>query len=81
MISGFFKLVDGQGIHLTMILDHFQNEGLVPDWLSFLQDTVDSRWNVNSTLEKISVSCFEVYGPEHRDIVMNMIKTWIAKNW
>ena len=71
-------MVDGQGVHLTTVLDHFQGKDLIPDWIGFLQSTIDSNWNINSTLEKISVSCFEVYGPEHRDIVINKLKMWIA---
>ena len=73
--------MDGQGVHLTDVLDHFKNEGLIPDWIGFLQDTVDRNWKVDSTLEKISQSCFEVYGPEHRDIVINNLKIWITNNW
>ncbi len=71
--------MDGQGIHLTTVLDHFHNNDLVPDWLDFFQNTIDSNWKVESTLEKISQSCFEVYGPEHRDVVINKLKNWIAK--
>ena len=81
IISGFFKFVVGQGIHLTTILDHFHNIGLIPDWIDFLQETIESNWNLESTLEKISQSCFEVYGPKHRDIVINSLKIWITDNW
>ncbi len=79
IVGGFFNLVDGQGIHLTMVLDHFHNNNLIPDWIDFIQETIKSNWNLKSTLEKINQSCFEVYGSEHRDIVMKNIELWITK--
>ena len=78
MVGGFFKLVDGQGIHLTNVLDHFNNNDMIPDWIDFFQSTIKSNWNPKSTIEKISQSCFEVYGPEHRDVVIRNLKYWIT---
>lgn len=80
-MTGFFKLVDGQGVHLTDVVQHFHGNDLIPDWIDFLQNTIDSNWNLRSTIEKISIACFEVYGPKHRDVVIDKIKLWIIKKY
>ena len=64
-----------------MLLDHFHQRDLIPNWIDFVEDTVNHGWNLKSTLIKIDQSCFEVYGPEHRDIVMSKLQFWIASRW
>ncbi len=61
-----------------MVLDHFKTKGLIPNWIDFVEDTIKHNWNLKSTMVKIDQACFEVYGPEHRDVVMSKLKKWIA---
>ena len=63
------------------MLDYLHSKRLIPDWIDFLQNTIERNWKIESTLERISHSCFEVYGPEHRDSVMEILKKWITDNW
>lgn len=80
VVSGFFTMVDEKGVPLTIVLDYLNENELIPDWIDFLQETIKSNWNIKSTQEKISQSCFEVYGSEHRDVVMKNIELWITNN-
>ena len=73
IVGGFFKLVDGQGIHLADILFYFNKNDLIPDWLGFIQDTKSHNWKFSSVLERIQHACLDIYGKTHTDIVMKKI--------
>lgn len=74
-------LVDGQGVHLTDVLYAFKEKDLIPDWIDFIKRTIETNWKLEGTIEKISQSCFEVYGPEYRDQVLIRIKTWVIHEY
>lgn len=81
VVAGFFTMIDEKGVPLTVVLDYFNENDLIPNWIDFLQETVKSNWNASSTLEKINEACFEIYGANHRDIVIKNLKLWITDNW
>lgn len=71
VVSGFFKLVDGQGIPLDILLYYFKDNDLVPDWLGFFMESIETGWNPESTLSKIEVACHDVYGKLHSEEVID----------
>lgn len=39
--------------------------GFVPDWESFIKDSLKKRWQIKSTKIKIETAILYVYGPEY----------------
>jgi hypothetical protein len=48
VITGWFPLVNSEGIPLEALLFAFKQEGLVPDWIGFIQEACDKDWNLES---------------------------------
>jgi len=69
-VSGWFPLVNSEGIPLDVLLGQFQRRGLVPDWIDFVESCLRCDWNVGSLRTKIETAVGDVYGPEHRGEVM-----------
>lgn len=78
VVEGFFKLVDGQGIPLDIVLHYFEDNGMVPCWLTFFMESLDRGWNPQSTLTRIQVACEDVYGQVHAGIVREELRAHVG---
>jgi hypothetical protein len=63
------------------VLSFFKEHNLIPDWIDFIEQSIKYSWRLDSTLERISSSCFEVYGKQERDEIIQRLKYWIAKQF
>lgn len=61
VVSGFFALVDGQGIPLDIVLRFFHEQSFTPCWLTFFMESPEKGWNPQPTLTKIQVACEDAY--------------------
>lgn len=77
MITGWFPLVNSEGLPLEVVLLTFEHEGLVPDWGSFIKEALDKGWNPESLRSKIESSCGDVYGPVHTNEVLKRFDLFI----
>lgn len=74
VISGFFMLVDGQGLPLDIVLRAFEERGYVPCWLTFFMEAIERGWNPQSTLTKIQMACEDVYSVDHAEKVVKKLR-------
>jgi hypothetical protein len=61
----FFYIVETHGVSTTTVLEFFQREGVVPDWVGFFESSVEKGWNPKSTKLKLETAILDVYGPEY----------------
>lgn len=76
MIAGCFKLIDSQGIPLSMLLQEFKNKNLVVDWDHFLSESIAYNWKFSSTLSKIQEAVAEVHGPKYAHELNESCRRW-----
>jgi hypothetical protein len=70
VLTGWFPLVNSEGIPLEVVLMTFEREGIVPDWISFIKEALDKGWNPGSLRSKIESAVSDVHGPEHTKQVL-----------
>ena len=71
--------MNSEGLPLDVVLDQLHQNGIVPDWSSFIEDAIKCGWNLGSLRSKIETSTGDVYGPEHRDEVLRKYDLYINK--
>jgi len=67
VVSGAFALVDTHGIPLELVLERFEEAGLMPDWLAFYDDAVAAGWKPSGVVTKLTEAVGDVHGPEFRE--------------
>jgi len=60
-----------------VVLSSFKENGLVPDWPSFIEDAIRCEWNLSGLRSKIEVSVGDVYGPHYRDEVLKKYDEYV----
>jgi len=73
VVGGVFKLLDGQGIPLQVILQYFKDKNLVVDWEDLFKEVVSHGWNLGGFLTRVEESLGEIYGPRGKDPYMEKI--------
>ncbi len=61
-VIDFFKMVETRGVPLEIALDALNELNVVPDWMSFINQSVKCDWNLERTLLKLEVAIKDVYG-------------------
>lgn len=56
-------MFDSHGIPLDIIVDRFNEHGLIVDWLDFWDDAMKQGWKPDRTLSKLRAVVGDVYGP------------------
>jgi hypothetical protein len=77
VVGGVFKLIDGQGVPISLVLEHFKQNNLVIDWQDLLQDVQTHGWNLGSFFTKMQEALREVYGPREGDVILERLK-WLG---
>ena len=67
VVGGWFPLVNSEGIPLEVVLGFLEDQDLVPDWTSFIEDAIQCGWNLKSLRVKIETAVGDVYGTDHRE--------------
>lgn len=75
-MAGVFNLIDGQGVPLVIVMQHYKERGIVIDWDHFLTETINKKWNWSTTLSKIEEAAVDVYGREYKDELIKLCKMW-----
>lgn len=65
------------GLPLEILLYELDKHNMIVDWVEFFESSKKHGWKEKTTLQRISVGVFEVYGPKYRDIVINRLKKYI----
>jgi hypothetical protein len=72
-VFSIFKMVDGQGMPLDILLRCFEERKCIPSWPLFYKEALERGWNVRSTMSKIEQACADVYGAKHAKIVVERL--------
>ena len=75
-MAGVFNLVDGQGVPLAIVMQHYKEHGIVIDWDHFLTESINKKWNWSTTLSKIEEAAVDVHGREYKDELIRLCKMW-----
>ena len=78
-MSGWFPLVNSEGIPLEVLLGEFRRQGFVPDWIDFIEECLKHDWNTGSLRTKIETSVGDVHGPEHREETLKRFDEYIRR--
>jgi hypothetical protein len=62
------------GLPLDTLVQEFATQGFVVDWIAFYQDALKGGWTVKRIFERIDATLIDVYGVEHRDVVIKNLK-------
>ena len=57
--------MDTHGLPLEVILSIFEQRGLVPDWLGFIESAKKAGWNPKGTRAKLQTAVLDMYGSEY----------------
>ena len=66
-VVGFFYLVETYGVSVDTVLEFFQRNGVVPDWVGFFLASKEKNWNPESTKIKLETAILDVYGKDYLD--------------
>ena len=75
-----FRLVETHGVQLDIILQKFDQEGLVVDWIDFFENSIKGGWNRKTIFKKVKYSLEDVFGKEHSDKVVKYLMYYDMKN-
>jgi hypothetical protein len=78
-VTGWFPLVNSEGIPLEVLLLSFRDNELVPSWTSFIDEAIDKDWNLDTLRTKIEFATADVYGKEHSDEVIKRFDLYVKK--
>ena len=73
-----FLQCESRGIQLTLLIERFDEEGFIVDWIDFYEDSLESFWKPMTTLGKIETALRETKGIEHSEEVVNRLKLYMA---
>ena len=76
VMNNVFKLVGTHGTPLQDVLNYFKDNGLVIDWLDYIEGMLKDGANIETAKARIQACVGEVYGPKYRDEVMKRIEHW-----
>lgn len=80
VLGGVFKLTESRGIPLEIIVKKLDEEGCIIDWISFYKEArYRALWKINTIVNKIDITLFDLYGEEYRDEVVNRLKYYIVE--
>lgn len=68
------------GIPLEVIIEVFEQRGLVIDWIDFLDRSQKCGWSFRTTLSKIEVALLDTKGREYTDNVLLRLKFFIGQS-
>jgi hypothetical protein len=61
------------GLPLDVIIQSFNEVGMIVDWQEFVQDAILSGWKKERILEGIDYALVDVFGPSYRDAVLSKL--------
>ena len=61
------------------MLEFFDKNGFVVDWMEYYSDSIQSNWKSERTLIRIESSVSEVFGKEYGEEVVKRLKFCIIK--
>lgn len=65
---------------LDTIIQEFDKQGYVIDWIDFYESSVKSGWNVKTTLKKIEYSLIDIKEKEYCEEVLKRLRYYITVN-
>lgn len=68
-----------EGIPLEIVVGHINKLGFVPDWPDFIDEALRSGWKEGPLRTRIGTCCGDVYGPKHRDKVLELFDLHITR--
>ena len=73
-----FRYVETYGVPLEFIIDIFDRENLVIDWIDFIEKSHRCGWTIKTTLSKIESSLIDTKGKEYTQEVLLRLKLHIG---
>lgn len=61
VVAGIFPVVNSEGLALDIILEICKEKNFVIDWIDFIQDSIQTGWNINNTISKIKAALEMIY--------------------
>ena len=74
-----FRLYETRGVPLDTIIEEFDRQGYIIDWIDFYESSTKSGWNGKTTLKKIEYSLMDVKEKEYCDNVLQRLKLYITR--
>ena len=53
VVSGAFNVVDTHGIPLSIVLDYFETNNMVIDWINFYESACSRNWKTKTIFQRI----------------------------
>ena len=67
LVFPFFDLVATHGVPLELVVRYIHDQGHMPDWTGFIQQSVEHGWHRERTINRLESAVREVYGDEWGD--------------
>lgn len=68
-----------RGVPIDTIVQEFDRQGYLIDWIDFYESSVKSGWNVKTTLKKIEYSLVDIKDKEYCEEVLRRLRYYITK--
>jgi len=71
--------VETYGIPIEIILDRFEQEDLIIDWIDFYESSQKCGWLIKTVLNKIEVALIDIKGKDYTKAVLDRLKYYISQ--
>ncbi len=79
MVGNVFRMYETKGVPLETIIQKFDELNYLIDWIDFYESSIQSGWNVKTTLKKIEYSLIDTKGKDYTTQVLTRLKFYITK--
>ena len=71
-------MMDTRGVPLETIVQEFEKNNCLVDWIDFYENSIQSGWNPQTTLDRIEYTLIDVKGKEYSNDVLLRLKIYIG---
>ena len=77
VLKNIFILHESKGVQLDILIEYVDQQGFLIDWIAFFEDSLKSKWNISTTLNRIQYALQDTHGKEYADHIIFQLKKYI----
>ena len=74
VIGNVFKLIDTQGVPMEIVIDFFEKNNMIVDWIVFYEQASKSGWKLKTIKDRIKYPLLDCYGTEYTNTIMERLE-------
>lgn len=77
VVKGVYKFYETNGMPLDVLFETLRNQGMVPDWGTFMLEAVEARMKPARVISMLDPAIADSYGSALRDVVVVRLRSMI----